>query len=79
MDEKIKFTQEEIKKNEVAEKKTFKIFSCDQTFTDPDVIDYLKICLREFCGANHLLGKFTDDGKYYLRQCIPSGAAKLPA
>ena len=77
MDEKIKFTQEEIKKNEVAEKKTFKIFSCDQTFTDPDVIDYLKICLREFCDANHLLGKFTDDGKYYLQNEIKKDLVRM--
>lgn len=77
MDEKIKFTQEEIKKNEVAEKKTFKIFSCDQTFTDPDVIDYLKICLREFCDANHLLGKFTDDGKYYLQNEIKKDLVQM--
>ena len=77
MDEKIKFTQEEIKKKEVAEKKTFKIFSCDQTFTDPDVIDYLKICLREFCDANHLLGKFTDDGKYYLQNEIKKDLVQM--
>lgn len=51
-------------------KKTFKLFSSDQEYTDPLTIDYLKICLREFTDANHLIGKFNDDGKYFLEQDI---------
>lgn len=51
----------------VAEKKyEFKLFSRDEVITDPTIIDYYKISLREFIDKNKLVGKFDDNGKYYL-------------
>lgn len=51
----------------VEEKKyEFKLFSRDEVITDPTIIDYYKISLREFIDKNKLVGKFDDNGKYYL-------------
>lgn len=77
MDEKINLAGQVETQEEQKETKTFKLFSGDEVFSDPVVIDYLKICLREFCDANHLVGKFRDDGKYYLQNDIKKDLVQM--
>ena len=77
MDEKINLAGQAETQEEKKETKTFKLFSSDEVFSDPVVIDYLKICLREFCDANHLVGKFRDDGKYYLQNDIKKDLVQM--
>ena len=77
MDEKINLAGQAETQEEKKEIKTFKLFSSDEVFSDPVVIDYLKICLREFCDANHLVGKFRDDGKYYLQNDIKKDLVQM--
>ncbi len=43
---------------------SFKVYWSDQVFTNPKLINYYKIYLRELIDMNKLLGKFDNEGNY---------------
>lgn len=57
---------EKVENEKISEEKevSFKVYWSDQVFTDPKLINYYKIYLRELIDMNKLLGKFDNDGNY---------------
>ncbi len=65
-DDKIVKLGEKVENENVSDenKVSFKVYWSDQVFTDPILINYYKIYLRELIDMNKLLGKFDNDGNY---------------
>ena len=56
---------------------SFKVFWSDQIITEPKIINYYKIYLRELIDENKLLGNFDQFGKYYIDIDIRRDLAKM--